>query len=172
MLTKMRTKPVIIKSSDDIIDIDLGNHLGEETKINEKGEDTNVFFSLGNQLPESITSPKSQKTGTAFWAEKEPPPVALPQTPQMPEEKISEVNGSVLAIDEANATCEIYLRRGNTEIYLPLNLFPEPPIYGMTFSLSVDEASGIRQPVVKLRKPNLENLSDDNKKMDALINNF
>jgi len=80
-----------------------------------------------------------------------------------------EVDGIVLEVENISVNCEIYLESGNVEINLPIALFPEKVHYGMPISLSLDECSGIRCPVIKVRHPSKMALNEGKEKMDALI---
>lgn len=80
-----------------------------------------------------------------------------------------EVDGIVLSVEDVSVNCEIYLENNNGEIILPKSLFPENVYYGMPISLSLDESSGIRRPVIKVRHLSHEAVAKGKEEMDALV---
>lgn len=82
----------------------------------------------------------------------------------------SEINGSVIQVQNVSVKCDIYSANHEQIIHLPKSLFPSDVKIGMAFTLSLDNSSGIRRPIVKTR-PLSENLLNKGKdEVAALIN--
>lgn len=91
-----------------------------------------------------------------------------PQQAQLALQKQS-VEGSVIGLEEASIICEIQLERGLVRIALPRTFFPSDVSYGSPISISIDESSGVRRPVVTLQKLDADQLKDGNEEMAALV---
>lgn len=92
------------------------------------------------------------------------------------DEKLSEqeykndVNGSVLRVEDVSVICELYLNEESVEINLPRSFFPDNVYYGVPINLSIDESSGFRTPVIKIRQVSEDTKNISKEEMEDLIN--
>lgn len=91
-----------------------------------------------------------------------------PAQAQLPLKKQS-VDGAVLTFDPVSVTCEVYLDRGPLRVEIPRTFFPSGIRYGSPIAIALDEAGGVRRPVISLRQPDAEKLKAENEEMAALV---
>lgn len=81
-----------------------------------------------------------------------------------------EINGAVLQVEDESVLCELYGETALVQISLPRSLLPEDVRYGMPISLSIDETSGVRRPVI--RKRVVTGSTEDQARIAALLKNL
>jgi len=84
----------------------------------------------------------------------------------------NEVDGTVLQLNGDSIECEVYTREQNRIIHLPKGLFDFEPKIGQPFSLSLDNSTGYRRPLIKLRALNKGMMTEGNDEMAALVNDL
>ncbi len=143
------------------IDLKKSNLMETEAKINRSNI---ISINIKSESRKETEEDEAYEFGYPIKRKKLPPPAIYQK-----KEYKKEVAGIVLEVEDISVNCEIYLERGNVEINLPISLFPEKVHYGMLISLSLDEFSGIRCPVIKVRYPPKMALNEGKEEMDALI---
>lgn len=62
------------------------------------------------------------------------------------------INGSIIQVQETSVKCDIYTKNHEQIIFLPKSLFQIDVKIGTPFTLSIDDSSGIRMPIIKTRQ--------------------
>ena len=81
----------------------------------------------------------------------------------------NEVDGTIIRVEDISFQCALSLQSKEIIVQLPKIFFPQDVKTGTAFNLSMDEHSGLRRPVVKIRPPKKEKVECGNKALELLI---
>lgn len=81
----------------------------------------------------------------------------------------NEVDGTIIRVEDTSFQCALSLQSKEIIVQLPKIFFPQDVKTGTAFNLSMDEDSGLRRPVVKIRPPQKEKMERGNKELELLI---
>ena len=81
----------------------------------------------------------------------------------------NKVDGTIIRVEDTSFQCALSLQNKEIIVQLPKTFFPQDVKIGTAFNLSMDEHSGLRRPVVKIRPQKKEKMECGNKELELLI---
>ena len=88
-------------------------------------------------------------------------------TEQNREVLLENIDGAVIGIEKKSIFCELFTSPAHRFVHLPSSLFPIDDIsIGLPINISIDKSSGVRRPVISIRKLDRKLWEKDLKEFD------